>query len=203
MQSRPGEDEKKKKKKKEGRPKPEDKKSMHPAQQSGGSGQSGPPAALLEAYKKHIEELRGIEDRQGKIVALVLGVLSAAGTLLIKEKVPLAGIPKVFVLAVAFAIVFIGRHAVHELHDMRIAARDLLVRCEIALRFYKHGVFLKEKPLYIDYELDYPTRGKWMKENYYIVWLVYVGFVLLLWQGQIALIGHFLLLCGKKIAAIF
>ena len=30
MQSRPGEDEKKKKKKKEGRPKPEDKKSMHP-----------------------------------------------------------------------------------------------------------------------------------------------------------------------------
>ena len=30
------------------------------------NGQVEPPTALLEAYKKHVEELRGIEDRQNK-----------------------------------------------------------------------------------------------------------------------------------------
>ena len=75
MQSKPDKGEK------SGRPEPEDKKSMCPAQ-------PGPPGALIEAYKKHVEELRGIDDRQSKIIALLLGVLSAAGTLLIKEAAP-------------------------------------------------------------------------------------------------------------------
>ena len=48
------------------REKPE---SIHPAQQPGESHRF---EALLEAYKKHAEELRGIEDRQSKTIALVI-----------------------------------------------------------------------------------------------------------------------------------
>src|ERR1039457_2118486 len=72
------------------REKPE---SIHPAQQPGESHRF---EALLEAYKKHAEELRGIEDRQSKTIALVLGILGAAGTLLIKG-VELQPAPKVIV----------------------------------------------------------------------------------------------------------
>ena len=168
------------------RPEPEDKQSMRPAQQSGECSQSGPPGALVEAYKKHVAELSGIEDRQSKIIAVLLGILSAAGTLLIKEAANLGRGPKVYVSLVTVAIVVIGHHAVNEFHDLRIAVRDLLVRCEIALRFYEVGKFLEGKPLYTDYELGYPTRGNWMKQSYIrIVWLVCVGFILLLWREEI------------------
>jgi hypothetical protein len=85
---------------------------------------------------------------------------------------------------IALVLAFIGQHAVNELHNLRIAVRDLLVRCEIALRFYEVGAFLEQKPLYTNYEKKYPTRGDWMKQNYWIAWLVCVGFLLLLWFGK-------------------
>jgi hypothetical protein len=76
------------------RPLPEDPETIRPAQQTVGPSQSSPPSGLLEAYKKHVEELRGIEDRQNKIIALLLGIFSSAGTLLIKEAVHLGCGPK-------------------------------------------------------------------------------------------------------------
>jgi hypothetical protein len=47
----------------------EDLKSMHPTLRTGDSDQPFPSGALLEAYKKHAQELKGIEDRQNKIIA--------------------------------------------------------------------------------------------------------------------------------------
>ena len=159
------------------REKPE---SIHPAQQPGESHRF---EALLEAYKKHAEELRGIEDRQSKTIALVLGILGAAGTLLIKG-VELQPAPKVYVSLVAFSVVLIGNLTIYELHDLRRAVRDLLVRCEIALRFYEVGTFLQGKMLYTSDEWKYPERGAWMRRYYVIVWLVCAGFLWLLWSGN-------------------
>jgi hypothetical protein len=162
----------------------EDLNSLRPAPRTGEPGQSSPPGALLEAYKKHVEELRGIEDRQQKVIALILGIFSAAATLLIEKGASIERPAKLYITILALIIVFIGRHAIHELHDLRVATRDLLVRCEIALRFYEVDAFLKGRMLYTSYELDFPKRGKWMKENYWIVLSVCVGFLVLLWFGK-------------------
>lgn len=178
----------------------EDLKSMSPAQQPA---QPVPAGALLEAYKKHVAELRGIEDRQSKLVGLILGILSAAGTLLINAHLqpsprtgtasgsypfPVSWIghnaARIYVSLVAVVAVAIGRHAVNELHDLRKHVRDLLVRCEIALGFYETGAFLKGKPLYTTDEQEYPTKGAWMKQNYWIVLLVCAGFLLFLWVSH-------------------
>lgn len=168
--------------------------------------QPAPPAALLEAYKKHVEELRGIEDRQNKTIALLLGILSAAGTLLLKPVDHMDWPIKLYISLVAFALVILGHHTINELHDLRIAVRDLLVRCEVALRFYEVDKFLQGDMLYTDYEKEYATgkkggwikqtfgkKGRWIKHTYWIVWSVCVAFVLLLWRDNLGK----LVLCKK------
>lgn len=155
---------------------------MHPALRTGESEQPPPSAALLEAYKKHAEELKGIEDRQNKIIALILGILSAAATLLIKGTDDFGWAPRLYISVVALVIVGIGQHAINELGDLRSAVRDLLVRCEIALRFYEVGAFLKGRMLYTSYERGYRKRGGWLKQSYGFVWAVCVGFIVLLWR---------------------
>ena len=141
-----------------------------------------PPASssLLEAYKKHTGELSGIEDRQNKTIALLLGIFSAAGTLLLKDGSHVGYFGATYLSLMAIIITCIGHHAINELHDLRIAVRDLLVRCEIGLGFYRDDAFLAGRPLYTPYEGKYPTRGGWMKQNYWIVWVVAAGFIGLL-----------------------
>jgi hypothetical protein len=168
-----------------GRPAPKDPTHLHPRQTSDGQTRLDATEILLQAYKKHVEELRGIEARQSKVIALILGILSAAGTLFINGKITLEVAQKVYVSLLAIVVVYIGQHAIGELHDFRIAVRDLLVRCEIALRFYENSAFLNEEMLYTDYEKGYPTRGNWMKQDYWIVWLVSVVFLLVLWQQEL------------------
>jgi hypothetical protein len=165
---------------------------MQPALRTGESDQPPPSVALLEAYKKHVDELKGIEDRQNKIIALILGILSAAATLLIKKGTDdLELAPRIYISMVALVIVYIGQHAINELGDLRRAVRDLLVRCEIALRFYEVGAFLKGRMLYTSYERGYRTRGGWLKQSYWFVWLVCVGFIVLLWRKlPFHLCGH-------------
>jgi hypothetical protein len=152
--------------------------------------QPAPPAALLEAYKKHVEELRKIEDRHNNTIAVLLGIFSAGGTLLLKQAEPLNQAShldwhtKLYISVVAFALAFLGRHAINELHDLRIAVRELLVRCEVALRFYEVGRFLQGDMLYTDYEKEYARgkKGRWTKQTYWIVWLVCAAFLLMLWR---------------------
>lgn len=159
------------------RPPPEaDPEKMHPTQPVGAQ----PPAALLEAYKKHAQELGSIEDRQYKIIVLLLGIFSAAATLLLAKEVHVDPAQKIYVSVVAFLATVIGQHVINELHDLRIAVRDLLVRCEIGLGFYEDGAFLKVIPLYTDYEGKYHTRGGWTRQYYLVVWLALTGLVLLL-----------------------
>jgi hypothetical protein len=159
------------------------------------NGQLDPPTALLEAYKKHVEELRGIEDRQNKTIALILGIFSAAGTLLIAKQGDIPLPPKLYVTFVAVALVWIGQHAVDELHDLRIAVRGLLVRCETALGFYQTDKFFQGEMLYTTGEQEYALgKGAWMKQNYRIVWGVSTAFLVLLWLKELT--------CLKKLFAI-
>ncbi len=82
---------------------------------------------------------------------------------------------------VALAIGWLGFHSINELHDLRIAVRELLVRCEIGLGFYKLGAFLEERMLYTEYELHYQKRGKWLRLEHWIVAMICLTFVALLW----------------------
>jgi len=141
----------------------------------------GTTPGLVEAYKKHAEELRCIEDRQRQIVAMVIGIFSAAATLLAKDWVPHSPLVMVYLSVMALAIGWIGFHSINELHDLRVAVRDLLVRCEIGLGFYSPGAFLREKMLYTDYELHYRKRGKWMRQDHWIVAMISASFIVLLW----------------------
>src|SRR6266487_4498740 len=117
MQSKQGNGQRKKEEKTV-RSGPKYSKSIPLAQQSATPVQLSPPGPLLEAYKKHVEELRGIEDRQSKLIALLLGILSAAGTLLIEKAGNFGCASKLFVSGVAILIVLIGHHAIHEFHDL-------------------------------------------------------------------------------------
>ena len=109
---------------------------------------------------------------------LLLGIFSAAGTLLSKSGVSPA--QKIYFTIVAVAVLGIGYYANVELHKLRTAVRDLLVRCEIALGFFREDLFLSGDKLYTDYELAY--AGRWMRRRYWIVLLVGAGFLVLLWR---------------------
>jgi len=160
------------------RPPPEaDPKTMHPAPPAASPAPPAPSAALIEAYKKHALELSGIEDRQSKLTVLLLGVFSGAASVLLVKGAHLDCPQKVYVSLVALMVMVVGQHVINELHDLRIAVRDLLVRCEIGLRFYEVGTFLAGQPLYTDYEAMYATRGGWTKQYFLVVWLVALGFV--------------------------
>jgi hypothetical protein len=156
----------------------EKRKLMHPTKRTSSTDSHG---TLVEAYKKHAEQLRWIEDRQDKTIGLLLGIFGAAGTLLIKEGVHMGWQLTLYVSVISVLIAVMGQHAITELHDLRVAARDLLVRCEIALGLYEVDRFLDRDALYTEYERDYPKRGTWMKQNSWIVWIVCAGFIVLLW----------------------
>src|SRR5205807_7275612 len=104
---------------------------------------------------------------------LILGIFSAAAMLLTKTGFPHSYPIVIYLSVMAFIIGGIGFHAIDELHDLRVAARDLLVRCEIGLGFYDSGAFLKEEMLYTNYELAYPMRGGWMRQYRWIVVMVF------------------------------
>ena len=76
--------------------------------------------------------------------------------------------------------------SVHELHNLRIAVRDLLVRCETALGFYQTDKFFQGEMPYTTDEQTYALgKGAWMKQNYWIVRGVSTAFLVLLWLKQL------------------
>jgi hypothetical protein len=89
--------------------------------------------------------------------------------------------PKAFLTFLAVAIVALGHHAVHEMHDLRTATRDLLLRCEIALGAFVPGRYPPHVGLYTDYELQYPAHGAWLKQNYAFVWALLAAFLFVVW----------------------
>jgi hypothetical protein len=73
---------------------------------------------------------------------------------------------------------------VHENHDLRIAVRDLLVRCEQAMEFYKPDVFLKDQQLYQQAERHYACKGQGKQIfSWFIIYLTGIGLVVLVWHN--------------------
>jgi len=118
-----------------------------------------PQNFLLEAYKKHSTELVSIEDRENKFLALISAGYVAGATA--TSTIDLRGYPHLacFFVVIVVLSAALGRHVVHEAHDLRQAVRDMLVRCELAMDFYKSGAFLKGRPLYGDAERCYAGKG--------------------------------------------
>src|SRR5438128_9260007 len=85
--------------------------------------------ALYEAYKKHSAELRSIEDSENKTLLLILAIFGAGATAVSKINLMCQWPTAVYFTVLACSIVAASHYVVHENHDLRIAVRDLLVRC--------------------------------------------------------------------------
>jgi hypothetical protein len=126
-----------------------------------------PLTSVAEAYKKHAAELASIEDRQYKLTLLMLGIFSAGLTFVASGHVALTCSLRWWLIVFAFAIVIPSLHYNWELHNLRGLTRELLVRCEIALGFHEQNLFLKDHKLYAEGDLDYGTKGGWLRFSYY------------------------------------
>jgi hypothetical protein len=137
---------------------------------------------LQEAYKKHSTELASIEDRQHKLSLLMLGVFSAGATLVASGHVDLSCGLKWALTGFSLAIVGPSFYYNYELHCLRGATRELLVRCEIALGFHQKDRFLKDEKLYAESDIGYGKKGRWLRDSYYwTVGIVCIAFVVVVW----------------------
>ena len=142
---------------------------------------------LVEAYKKHSTELASIEDRLNKLLLIILGVFGAGATAISKAKLATGPAGALIFLVVVFA--YFGVHYVFEIHQVKAAVRYLLVRCEIDMGFYFPNDRTKDIPryikqLYTDEELEYPTKGEFLRNTYAaVIILAALGLVLLIFQA--------------------
>ncbi|MGA2414943.1 MAG: hypothetical protein ABSF59_10865 [Candidatus Sulfotelmatobacter sp.] len=126
--------------------------------------------------------LRSIEDGEHKLLLLMLTIFGAGITAFSKVDLKCQLIAAGYLTIVAAGLVWAGRHVVHENHDLRIAARDLVVRCEQALQFYTPDVFLKDRALYREAELHYACKGQGLQTfSQGVIYVAGVFLVALIW----------------------
>src|SRR5579863_4475961 len=105
------------------------------------SGDIGPPQkceALRESYKRHCSELVTIDEQQGKLLLVMLGIFSAGATYLAARfknggSGELNRVVKTGLTIIVLTLLYQWVHYCFERHNYRQAVRDLLVRCELAL----------------------------------------------------------------------
>jgi hypothetical protein len=160
------------------------------------SGSDGPPQkaeALREAYKRHSLELVTIDEQQGKLLLVMLGIFSAGATLLAKGDSTFQARWAVQggLTLITLGLLWLWIWFTLERHNYRQAVRDLLVRCELALGFYAKDVYLQGDRLYTTEELDFPSKGGFMcGTQLVIVVLAAVGFMFVLWSPQLSLLHY-------------
>jgi hypothetical protein len=137
--------------------------------------------SLHEAYRKHSTELASIEDRENKFLVLTSAGYVAGATAI--STIDLQGHYCIvcFFVVIVFLTVGLGVHVIHENGDLRKAVRDMLVRCELAMGFYRPDVFLESIPLYGNAERCYSSKGKGLfGRSSFGYAIVFVGGVLLI-----------------------
>jgi len=136
---------------------------------------------LREAYKKHAEELRAIEDSELKLTGIQLGIFGAGASFLAAMKQSLPPNAKWGLTVVAAAIILVGATSAFFRNRARQQTRDLLIRCEKALGFQDLDAYLPGEKLYGDVFAKYPSKGWWLALVNGFVASSGVGLILLVW----------------------
>jgi hypothetical protein len=140
------------------------------------------PTALHEAYRKHATELTSIEDRQNRLVLILLGLFGAGVPVV--TKIHLSWPAKLYLDFLVLAVAAFGTHQCTEFRRLRADVRKLLVRCELAMEFYQPGAFLKDEMLYTKEELLYATKGQWLAYATIVIWIAGAGLICLIAIGK-------------------
>lgn len=147
------------------------------------------PRRSARPYKRHSSELVTIDEQQGKLLLVMLGIFSAGATLLAKGDStfqPRWAVQGGLTL-ITLGLLWLWIWFTLERHNYRQAVRDLLVRCELALGFYAKDLYLQGDKLYTTEELGFPSKGGFMRgTQLFIVVLAAVGFMLVLWSPQLS-----------------
>ena len=113
------------------------------------------PRRSARLYKRHSSELVTIDEQQGKLLLVMLGIFSAGATLLAKGDStfqPRWAVQGGLTL-ITLGLLWLWIWFTLERHNYRQAVRDLLVRCELALGFYAKDLYLQGDKLYTTEEL--------------------------------------------------
>src|SRR6266481_1149087 len=140
------------------------------------------PTALFGAYRKHAAELGAIEDRQHRLVLILLGLFATAAPVV--TKVHISRPTKLYLDFLVIAVAAFGAHQCGEFRKLRADVRKLLVRCELAMEFYQPGAFLKDEILYTKEELLYATKGQWLSYVTTMIWIAGIGLICLITIGK-------------------
>lgn len=136
---------------------------------------------IIEAYRKHTAELSSIEDRLNKLLLVMLGLFAAAVSAVQKTE-GLTGRSAAVLILVVVAFTLIGLHYNFEMQALRGSVRHLLIRCEIAMRFYDTGRFLKGQALYTEIERAYANKGRYLATIYAAcIYAAASGLILVIW----------------------
>jgi hypothetical protein len=110
-----------------------------------------------------------IDEQQGKLLLVMLGIFSAGATLLASGKGASTYQPTWAVQGgltlITLGLLWLWIWFTLERHNYRQAVRDLLVRCELALGFYAKDVYLQGDKLYTAEELGFPRAGSCAGRN--------------------------------------
>jgi hypothetical protein len=139
---------------------------------------------IRDAYKKHAEELRAIEDAQTKLTGVMLGIFGAGASFLASTKNPIPAQAKVGLTIVIAGIIGVGTIIAWFRRGARRGTRDLLKRCEQALGFFENDFYISGEKLYGDVFQNFPKKGWWLDLAIILAGVSGLGFLLLLWSLQ-------------------
>lgn len=145
---------------------------------------------LIAAYNKHATELGAIEASQQALSNLVLGIFSAALTLLIAlykdEPTLVQGQPGAFlglsmldwVMVIAAGLIMAYSHYMGSGRNRaRLSVRKAVERIDYAFSFFQKGAFLAEAALYPDSFAPY-AKTSFLQRGYWLIYLPATAFVM-------------------------
>ncbi len=144
-------------------------------------------AALTLAYNKHVGALIAIESSEQSLLNLVLGIYSAALTLLVgffKDEQALLYPNGWFLSPMGYVLVGAGAavagytfYMSYKRSKSRDSVRHALKRIDYALGFFEPGRYLQGEPLYPKYFANY-TKGTFLSHTHVVVYLPALAFIL-------------------------
>jgi hypothetical protein len=144
-------------------------------------------AVLTAAYNKHVGALAAIESSQQSLLNLVLGIYSAALTLLVglfKDDPSLLNPNGGFLSPLGYVLVVAGGalavytlYMSHGRNEARKAVRIALERVDFAFGFFENGAYLKAEQLYPPSFREY-TKRSFLAHTQWVAYLPAVAFIL-------------------------